>query len=121
MSSRTESQLATSVMQQLNLISADEAPTASDAAYVKGAYEDAYASWQDKGWAYWPVNAIPVLVYRAVTFAVCGEIASGFGIQEPMVSGDDGRPILIGAKGIKDMRRHIARRTSGEPTQYVDY
>lgn len=124
MALKTKYELATDVMRQLALIDALHSPSAEDAAYIEGQYDDKYAELQDKGLAYWPntgrvVEEIPHAVFAALSNIMADMVAPAYGVDLAPVMLEDRRQVSVGVAGMRDLRRHIAKQPSGEPTKAV--
>lgn len=113
---RTTQELATETMRMLGLLEAQEEASSEDAAHITRAYEDKLAELQFREIAYWTSTAIPKLIFRPVARIIAAEVASSFGKAVPVESDENGAPIPMGTKGLKDLRRIISREATGLPT-----
>lgn len=106
---RTQAELARKVLADvLAVIDATETPSAEDGAAVDVAYLDRLEELRDLGLAYWDANEIPFVVFRPLADLVGSTVAPAFGLP---------RQPELEANAIRALRRHIAKRASGEPTQ----
>jgi len=126
MVARTKAALATATLQLLKVVGADGSTDSADSAYVEARYDELREELQDKGLAYWPnttrvAQEIPGVVFQALTMMLAGRIAAAFGKDEPAVTDDDGPPLPASAKGWRDIKRHMAKRTAGESVVFVDF
>jgi hypothetical protein len=127
MAARTKAGLADEVLRQLGILAAVDTAAAEDSAYVEGSYDTRHAELRDKGLCYWPntgraVAEIPEAVFNALVDIVMDDSAAAFGVKlEPVVDLDTNRPMSIGARGMRNLRRHMMKRPSGEPTRAVYY
>lgn len=123
---RSKADLAVATLQTLGVLDATESPSAEDTTLVEDRYDDLRAELIDKGQAYWPSTTrttaeIPAVVFSACTMILAGRCASAFGVQEPVVTDDDGKQMPASAKGWRDLRRHLAKPASGQPTPATYY
>lgn len=123
---RTRRQLITSALQTLRELAAGETPTAEDYELAADTYSDVLAELRDRGLAYWPdsgddVAEIPPAAFQAVALLLACNLADPFGKPMPTGTDEDGsaRPGTVIA--MRALRRHIARRPSGEPTPFSSY
>jgi hypothetical protein len=118
---RSKADLATATLQLIGVLDATESPSAEDGAYVENRYDDLREELVDKGQAYWPSTTrttaeIPAVVFSACTMILAGRCAPAFSVPEPTVTDDDGKQMPCSAKGWRDLRRHLAKPASGNPT-----
>jgi len=123
---RSKADLATHVLQFLGVLDAAASPSAEDAAYVEARYDDLRDELVDKGLAYWPSTTrttaeIPAVVFSAASMILAGRCSPTFQVAEPNVTDDDGKQMPASAKGWRDLRRHLAKPASGQPTQATYY
>ena len=123
---RTRREMATAVLQQLRLVTTGLPAAAEDIRTIIDQYEDVYAELVDRGLCYWPNSSdtaeeIPNVVFRAVVNILTGEVADVFGKEEPMTTDDGYEPVSARVKGFRDLRRHMAKRPSGEATPFSSY
>ena len=102
------------------MLDALDAATAEDTQLVVQRYAELLEELRDKGLVYWDANAIPLLVFSAVTKIMIGRVCLAFQEPEPSMQDDDGATVSVSLKGLKDLRRHMQKRVSGEPVQ-TDY
>jgi hypothetical protein len=123
---RSKADLATATLQLIGVLDATEAPSAEDSAYVEARYDDLRDELVDKGLAYWPSTTrttaeIPAVVFSAAAMILAGRCAPTFQVAEPVVTDDDGKQMPASAKGWRDLRRHLAKPASGQPTRATYY
>lgn len=121
---RSKAALAQDALRKLGILSGYEDASAEDAVLVEARYDDKLEELRDKGLVYWSHTSrtsedVPNIVYDAMVNIMCEAVAPYFAVQVPMMTDDIGRPVSIGTKGIRDLRAHIAKQPSGEPTRAV--
>lgn len=117
MATRTRLDLVTAAMLELGLIAPDEAVEAEDYDTIGSRYDELLEELRDKGLVYWAANDIPYVAFGALSRVLAGRIAPAYGVQEPTMQDDDGRQVAMSYKGLKDLRRHMSKKTSGEPVR----
>jgi DNA-binding IclR family transcriptional regulator len=123
---RTRRELITSALQTLRVLAAGETSVAEDTELAADAYSDLLATLRDRGLAYWTdtgadVAEIPRPVFRALSDLLAADMADAFGKEAPAAADDDGRMIPAATKAMRELRRHMAKRPSGEPTPFSSY
>lgn len=124
---RSKTDMSTDTLKKLSIIGAMETPAAEDSALVERRYDDKLASLIDAGLAYWSHTSrtsenIPNAVYNAIVGIMAEECAAEFGVEAPTVTDDTtGRQVSCGTKGMRDLRRHMAKGPSGAPTKATYY
>lgn len=123
---RTRQDLSTDVLRKLGILSALETASAEDSSLVEARYTDKIEELRDKGIVYWPnttrtTEEIPSAVFGALVNLMCEDVASHFGAQIPTLTDDNGQQVSCGTKGMRDLRRHMAKGPSGEPTEATFY
>lgn len=103
---RTTQALATSVLRRLNVIGADETPSANDATLIKEMYADLYQELETEDVAFWPEAAIPEHIFRALVDYIAGNAAPDFGRIEY---------VGLVADGERRLRRVASEDPTGEP------
>lgn len=108
------------------MLAAGETASAEDFEFVSETYSDLLSYLRDRGLAYWTdtgadVAEIPRPVFSAVTSLLAAEIADAFGKEAPTAADDDGRVVPGSTKAMRDLRRHIAKKPSGEATVFSRY
>lgn len=121
---RTKAALSKDVLRKLGILSGYEDASAEDAALVEARYDDKLEELRDKGLVYWSHTSrtsedIPNVIYDAIVNVMCEAVAPYYGVTVPALTDDQGRPVSIGTKGLRDLRAHIAKQASGEPTRAV--
>lgn len=125
MAAKTRQELARDVLRQLGVVDALETPPAEHSAYVEDAYGHKLAELRDKALCYWPNTSrssaeIPEAIYGALVDIMADDCADAFGVKtEPVIDADTNKPMSLGARGMRNLRRHISKRPSGEPTRAV--
>lgn len=123
---RTKADLSTDVLRELGILDALHTPTAEDSVLIEARYDDKIEVLRDLGLAYWPntsrtVQEIPAVVFSALVCIMAEEVAGKFGVGVPRKTDEAGREMTCGTKGMRDLRRHMAKGPSGEPTRAVYY
>lgn len=122
---RTKRQLVTAALRDLRLTALGETPAAEDFELGVEKYDTKLEELREKGLAWWPNTAgvaasdtleIPDSVFLPLTRVMIGELAGPFGKDTPVEQDDAGRPMAVDKKGLMDLRRHMSKRDSGEPT-----
>lgn len=110
--------LATQVMFLLGKNDAQEEVSTEDYADIARVYRYKLAKWQmpDIDLAYWIENEIPDEALLEVAMVIADDVAPAFGMLAPMVMDDNGQPIRIGVKGLRDLKRLTVKQASGLPT-----
>lgn len=116
---KTQLDLVTMALRKLNVVDATESPSAEDDAFADSVYETKRAELIDKGLCYWAANSIPDVVFLAMVNILAGELATAFGITVPTEMDDNGQAVAINVRGLRDLRRHMAKREADEPTKAV--
>lgn len=105
--------LATEAMRLLGLLEAQEVASTEDAAHIVRAYDNKFAEWQLRELAYWDAASIPPEVFQHVARMIADEVATAFGTAAPMEIDENGDQVSMGVKGLRGLRRIIARDRSG--------
>jgi hypothetical protein len=122
---RSVHDLATAVMRRLAAIDQNEQPSAAERAQLVALYDDKYAELSSDGedLVYWEnsgdtdAEEIPNEVFGALTRIMAEEFAPTIGQAIPSEQEESGAPLSIGVKGMRMLRRHVARQASGVPTK----
>lgn len=112
MSNKTQAELATQVLRDLNVIDASESADSEDSTYVMGKYASKYEELLDRELCYWPLDAIPNAIFIPVCDLVANEVRSTFGeLQSPedKLARED--------TVLRQIRRHMQKRASGLPVK----
>lgn len=122
---RSKSDLATDVLRKLGVLDALHSASAEDAAHVEARYDDKLEELRDQGLVYWSHTSrtsedIPNAIFGALVNIMAEDQAAYYGVEIPAVS-DNARPVSCGTKGLRDLRRHMAKGPSGSPTRTVYY
>lgn len=122
MAMKTKRQVSTAVARKLGIVDSLHSPSAADAAYIEGEYDDLYAMYADKETIYWPntgrdVEEIPDVIFSALVDILCGNVNGAFAVEEPAVSDERGSRIPISTRGWRNLKKHISRQGSGLPTR----
>lgn len=113
---RTRQELAIAVMRELGSLDASQTPTADDAAYIKGVYDDKYEWWVDEEQVYWEPDEIPKAIFLIVRDLIVNEVAGAFGNPQPPEERQARDEVLMAR-----LRRHTARAPSGARTEAEYY
>ena len=108
---RTRQELAVAVMQHGGWLSAEQTPSAEDAALIKAAYDDKLEYLTDEGLVYWSADEIPNAVFTIVRDLMINEVGAAFGEAQPLEQKQDREDYIV-----KKLRRHMARNPSGART-----
>lgn len=114
--SKTETQLAQQVLEDMSIIPAGGVPTAADNEYVIRVYNDKIEDWRDESLVYWVAGEIPQSIFRTLCALVANEIAPAFGKTSSLEERMQRETMLL-----RRLRRHMARKPSGFPTKAVYY
>lgn len=122
MAAKTKVQLVGDVLLKLGILDAVSTASAEDSAFVETRYDDKLAELRDKGLCYWPntgrtTQEIPQAIYLALVDIMCEDVAPAFGVTTKPEVDDYNRPVTVGTKGMRNLRRHMAKQPSGEPTR----
>lgn len=125
MALRSKTDLAREALMILGVVDALNSPTNEDGRLARDRYDDLREELIDDGLAYWPnTNAttaeIPAVVFSPVAHILAGRLASHFQAQEPTISDRDG-PTTASMWGFRQLRRHMAKRTAGEPVKFSSF
>lgn len=121
---RTVHELATAaIRRRLTAIGQNEEPSAAERAEALEAYDEKYAELAAEELVYWEnsgdadAEEIPEAVFGALSRILAEELAGFVGQAIPSEQDENGAALSIGTKGMRMLRRHMARRASGVPTQ----
>jgi hypothetical protein len=124
---RTVHQLITAAVRKLASIDENEEPSAAQRAKGVDLYDEKYAELDGEELVYWDnsgdpeAEEIPVRVFGALTRIMAEEMAPVMGEPIPSEQDENGAgPLSIGTKGMRMLRRIMAREASGVPTR-IDY
>ena len=124
---RTVHQLITAAVRRLASIDENEEPSAAQRAKGVDLYDEKYAELDGEELVYWDNSGdpeeeeIPERVFGALTRIMAEEMAPVMGEPIPSEQDENGAgPISIGNKGMRMLRRIMARQASNVPTK-IDY
>ncbi len=123
---RSVHDLATAAMRRLTAIGQNEEPSAAERAQAVDLYNEKYAELAAEDLVYWDSSGdadedeIPKAVFGALTRIMAEELAPNVGQAIPSEQDENGAALSIGTKGMRMLRRHMARRATGVPTR-IDY
>ena len=103
--SRTKTELAARVAEELGVLAAGETLAAADAELIKARYVDRLEQLESDDLAYWPENAIPGGAMEGLTIVIADICAPSFGKQR-----DPNREQF----GINKLAEHAALPHDGE-------
>lgn len=112
---RTTEDLATEAMRLLGLLEAQEEASAEDRAHIERSYRARHAEWVFREIAWWPVEEIPDMAFQHVARMIAEEIAVSYGRSPPQEQDENGDVVSMGVKGLRGIRRLIARDRTGVP------
>lgn len=118
---KTKADLSTQVLRQMNIIAAQETASSSDASYVEGVYDTKLKEWRELGLVYWPnttrtTSEIPDAVFGMLADLMENEIGNAFGRQNPQP-----QRMAIEENMLGRLRRHMAKKPSGESTTFSSF
>jgi len=115
MATRTITELAKAVMDDLGLLEASENPTAAERSYIERRYREGLEELRDDGLVWWDAEAIPYAVFLGVVGFVSVLVSESFGTPRRV-------PMDVDLEAAKmRIRRRVAKNTSGEQTAYTDF
>lgn len=121
---RTVHELVTAAMRKLTAIDQNEEPSAAERTQGIALYDEKYAELDGEGLVYWDNSGdpeaaeIPERTFGALTRIMAEELAPNVGQAIPSEQDEDGTgPLSIGNKGMRMLRRIMARPASGVPTK----
>lgn len=121
---RSVHDLVTAAMRKLTAIDQNEEPSASERAQGVALYNEKYAELEGDELTYWDNSGdpdeqeIPERVFGPLTRILAEELAPNVGQPIPSEQDENGEgPLSIGNKGMRQLRRIMARPASGVPTK----
>lgn len=117
MATKTTTELASAVLQRLNVIGPDQAANADDAAFVTSTYSAKFEELEDEELAYWTETAIPEKVFRPLVNIMAGECAVEFHAGAPKLVE---MYVLLGERGMMKLRAIVSKPDEDEPVR-ADY
>lgn len=113
-------------LRQLRVTSIAEDPSAEDHSQVGQQYDDMHAELRDLGIAYWTntgtdVEEIPSAIFRALVNILSFDISDTYGKQPEAIQDNNGENVTARVYGMRQLRRHIHKRASGEATPFSSY
>lgn len=114
---KSPEELATAVMRKLGMIDMNKQPTASEQSGIIDIYYDKFEELSLENLVYWPVSEIPRAVFGAIVRIVGEEFATVLGSDIPTEQSESGEAVSIGNKGMRMLRRHMAREATGLPAK----
>jgi hypothetical protein len=123
---KTLRQIATAALEELGVIAASETVAAEDMDLARRRYGAVLADLRDAGLAYWTntnldTEEIPDAVEIAMTQLLASRLAAVFGKPDPKETGEDGQETTFAVSGMRRLRRHMAKRPSGETTPFSSF
>ena len=123
---KTKRTIITGALRELRVVDFVESPPAEDYDIAARRYDAVLVELRDMGLAYWAntgndTEEIPDILEVPLIDLLAGRLARIFGKEEGVVIGENGRPLAQSAHGLKAIRRHIAKRVSGEATPFSSY
>jgi len=100
---------------RLGAIDINKSPTAAQRARVQSLYDQKYAEMTQMDRVYWSSDAIPDLVFGALSRIIAEEMCAGLGMQVPVEPDIDGTPVSIGTKGQRMLLRFFGLQSAGLP------
>lgn len=117
MTTRSLNELSKAVMEKLAILDANSSPSAADHKMIVDRYTELMAGLQDEEIAYWDIDAIPLLVFGAVTDLVALHSGGAFG--RPLVALTDIEAAEVPIK--RRIKRHTRKHASGEEIRQDNY
>jgi hypothetical protein len=117
MTTRTTQELATAVLRRISGIDINKEPTAAQRAEVTRLYEEKLAELIPQDKIYWEEDEIPLAVFGAMTRIIAEEFAPSIGMSTSTEMDEGGDVVSMGEKGLRMLKRHMARAPSGVPTK----
>lgn len=114
---KTQAQLATSVMRKLGIIDPNKQPTAAEQAVIIDIYLDKIEELFPRDKIYWPVDDIPRAAFGAMVRIVAEEFCTAMGKDVPFEQDENGSKVSIGNKGLSMLHRLMQRDPTGLPNK----
>lgn len=124
---KTKREIVTGALQSIGVCPVfQQSPSAEDFSFAAKTYDDLHAELKDKGLCYWAntgadVEEIPAALSQALQDIVGSMIAGPYGVPAPVSMDEDGRPASAYVTGMRRVRAHIAKKPSGEQTEFSLY
>lgn len=116
MATRTRTQLATAVLRHLGLVNAEEAPSATDMAYVKERYDGILAEMDDQNMVYWDDDAVPYIIYEPLVQLVALSVGTAYGIPSLAENIEAAR-----LNYMRRIRRHTQKKSDGNSVRVEQF
>jgi hypothetical protein len=106
----------------MNVYGPDETPSAEDASTVEAKYDSKLLEWRDEGLIYWDngsnrnTEEIPDRVFSVLCDLMENEVRNQFKSDNPPVQRMAQEVALL-----RRLRRHLAKKPSGESTPFSSY
>lgn len=113
---RTPGELAKNALLALNIVAAEETPSAADSQYVIQRYTDLFEEMMVNDEFYWPVSEIPASVFEPLTQIMALIIMPAFGEPVTPEEMDDGLRILR-----RRLRRTVNIKSDELATHFEDF
>jgi hypothetical protein len=116
MATKTKQQLATAVMRAMGALDSDEDASGTDYTYITGVYDTKLEQWRDDGLAYWKATETPDVVFDTVVSLLVNHVQKAYGMMVSEADKARGEQLLLA-----QLRRHVAKRSSGKTTMALYY
>lgn len=116
MTTRTTQELAVNVLLAMNIIAAEETPSAADSNYVIARYGDLFEEMMVNDEFYWDETSIPAAVFEPLTQMMCLIVGPAFGRTVSVGDMDEGLRILR-----RRLRRTVNVKSAEVPTESSSY
>lgn len=117
MTTRTTQQLAEAVMRRIGGVDINKQPSAAERAWIEQLYAEKLEELVPVDKVYWEASAIPLAVFGAMSRIIAEEFAPAIGMAVPTEMDEGGDVVSIGEKGLRMLKRHMARGPSGVATK----
>lgn len=123
---RTKREIVTGALREIRVVAVFDTPSGNDYEHVAGMYDEMHAELTDQGLAYWAntnddTEEIPLQVASALVSLLAGWISTSYGKDESVEQDNDGRPVAASVMAMRTLKRHIAKKPSGEATEFSSY
>ena len=123
---KTKREVVTSALRAIRVVPVFGTPSAEDFALAAGNYDDLHAELTDQGLCYWTntnndTEEIPASVSAAMEMMLSDSVATYYGKQSPNEQGEDGRVVSFRVAGMRRLKAHMAKKPSGEATEFSSY
>jgi len=123
---KTKRELVSDMLKHIRIVPVFGTASGEDYVFAADAYDVLHAELTDQGLCYWPntghdVEEIPLVVSGALIAILGSQVGAVYGKEPQMEMGEDGRQIDTYVSGMRQLRRHIMKRPSGEATEFSNF